>query len=98
MNRNDKSDLLYEWSYKCIGKDVSPDDLAPDALGCVESLSKIIQYRNLSGEPFQNIHWHLMVHLVNHGTQHRSEAAVMLTDFGHSPGDIDFLFFLGETR
>jgi uncharacterized damage-inducible protein DinB len=38
--------------------------------------------------------WHCLYHLVNHGTQHRSEAAAMLTDFGHSPGDIDMILFL----
>ncbi|MGZ9221207.1 MAG: DinB family protein [Anaerolineales bacterium] len=41
--------------------------------------------------------WHAMAHLVNHGTQHRSEAAAMLTDFGHSPGDVDMLYFLNES-
>lgn len=38
--------------------------------------------------------WHCLWHVVNHGMQHRSECAAMLTDFGQSPGDIDFTVFL----
>ncbi len=37
--------------------------------------------------------WRMMLHVINHGTQHRSEVAAMLTGFGHSPGDIDLLFY-----
>jgi uncharacterized damage-inducible protein DinB len=35
----------------------------------------------------------LLQHLANHGTQHRSEAALLLTQAGCSPGDLDLLDF-----
>jgi uncharacterized damage-inducible protein DinB len=40
--------------------------------------------------------WQLLAHVVNHGTQHRSEAAALLTAAGRSPGDLDMVFFSEE--
>jgi uncharacterized damage-inducible protein DinB len=40
--------------------------------------------------------WQYLGHLANHGTQHRSEAAVLLTAAGHSPGDLDMMDFIEE--
>ena len=37
--------------------------------------------------------WELLVHFANHSTQHRSEAAILLTHYGHSPGDLDYFLY-----
>jgi uncharacterized damage-inducible protein DinB len=37
--------------------------------------------------------WQMILHVINHGTQHRSEAAVILTEHGRSPGDLDMWDF-----
>jgi uncharacterized damage-inducible protein DinB len=59
-----------------------------------ERLNSTFDYRNTAGTPFTKVVWHVMAHVVNHGTQHRTEAAAMLTEFGHSPGDIDLVLFV----
>ncbi|MCG2787007.1 MAG: DinB family protein [Anaerolineae bacterium] len=40
--------------------------------------------------------WQTILHVVTHGIQHRSEAAVLLTEYGQSPGELDFDLFLKE--
>lgn len=58
-----------------------------------EKLNQPFSYKNTRGEPLEQILWKAMAHVVNHGTQHRAEAAAMLTDFGCSPGDVDMIYF-----
>ena len=41
--------------------------------------------------------WHYVMHLYSHGLQQFSEAAVLLTRAGQSPGDIGFLEFVQAT-
>jgi uncharacterized damage-inducible protein DinB len=42
-------------------------------------------------EKFSVPRWLILAHVVNHGTQHRSEIARYLTEQGHSPGEMDLL-------
>ncbi len=46
------------------------------------------------GVQSQMVRWHMLMQILYHGAQHRSEVAAMLTDDGQSPGDIDFIFYV----
>ncbi len=64
------------------------------------ALARTVEYTNDAGERWAYPLSQMMLHVVNHGTQHRSEAAAMLTRYGCSPGDLDFLIYIdqGEMR
>ena len=59
-----------------------------------EALSSYVRYTTPEGK--ERGLWHCLLHVVNHGTQHRSFAAVILSDNGHSPGGLDFTAFFNE--
>jgi uncharacterized damage-inducible protein DinB len=40
--------------------------------------------------------WQMLVHVINHGTQHRAEAAALLTAEGQSPGELDMINYAEE--
>ena len=63
-----------------------------------EDMERHLIYTTDTGIKRDRILWHCLLHVVNHGTQHRGEAAALLTDFGHSPGDLDFTVFLNEHK
>ncbi len=57
---------------------------------------QVLTYRDTRGVEHSYPLWQTMLHQVNHATQHRSEAAMMLTRLGHSPGELDFLRYLNQ--
>jgi uncharacterized damage-inducible protein DinB len=58
------------------------------------ALNRTLHYRNSQDEPRAYPLWQMMLHQVNHGTQHRSEVAALLTAYGHSPGAMDVPIYL----
>jgi uncharacterized damage-inducible protein DinB len=62
------------------------------------ALESVCRYVNSRNEPMAYPLWQQMLHQVNHGTQHRSEVAVILTEYGHSPGLMDFILYLDALK
>jgi len=60
-----------------------------------ETLNGTIRYV-IPGAIRKRIVWHILMEVIIHATQHRSEAAALLTGYGQSPGDFDFLPFPDE--
>ena len=58
--------------------------------------SRVLQYTTRTGETLARPTWHTLTQIIEHGIQHRAEAAAMLTDLNQSPGNLDFLVFLDE--
>jgi uncharacterized damage-inducible protein DinB len=59
-------------------------------------LARVVSYVNFQGETWAYPLWQQLLHQVNHATQHRSEAALLLTRFGYSPGWLDLLVYVDE--
>jgi uncharacterized damage-inducible protein DinB len=45
----------------------------------------VISYRDMQGTPYQTPAWQIILHVVNHGTHHRGQAAAFLRTMGHAP-------------
>ena len=61
-----------------------------------DDMISYVRYTVPEGHKRERLLWHCLLHVVNHGTQHRSEGAAILTGYGSSPGELDFTAFLNE--
>ncbi|HUS13503.1 MAG TPA: DinB family protein [Chloroflexia bacterium] len=57
-------------------------------------LRRPVHYLTTQGAAHATTLWHILLHVANHSTQFRGEAGMLLTEYGHSPGDLDLILFL----
>ena len=58
-----------------------------------DDLAGVLSYTDTRGNAYDRPLWQPLVHLVNHGTHHRAECAMLLTSLGHAPRQLDYIFF-----
>ncbi|MCM8747917.1 DinB family protein [Thermomicrobiaceae bacterium CFH 74404] len=91
LNPTDYPDLL---SLRRAWEELERDTAAFVSRLSDDDLQGIREMPLPDGNVFRPALWQMMLHVANHGTQHRSEVAAMLTHFDCSPGGLDLLFYL----
>lgn len=56
-------------------------------------LSRVLSYVDTKDVSQERPLWQAMLHMVNHGTHHRAESALLLTSLGQPPRQLDYIFF-----
>jgi len=55
-----------------------------------------ISYKNSKGQEFESRLGDILTHVVNHGTHHRGQIALMLREEGIDPPASDFIFYVRD--
>ena len=50
-----------------------------------EGMARVFEYRTFKDEPTKSVFWHMLQHVVNHGTFHRGQVTTMLRQMGAAP-------------
>ena len=64
-----------------------------DFIASTENFDRILKYKNYVGDYYENNVEHIMMHLVNHGTYHRGQIALLLRQKGFEPVNTDFITY-----
>lgn len=58
-----------------------------------ENFDRVLKYKNYVGDYFENNVQQIMIHLVNHGSYHRGQVAMLLRQKGYEPINTDFITY-----
>lgn len=58
-----------------------------------DAVLKEVSYKDMRGNPWRQPLWQLVLHVVNHGTHHRGQAAGFLRTLGHMPPQLDLVLY-----
>lgn len=108
LNRMQKQQLSPEKRKKVFDPDLYPDikaiynawfDLelrmrAYLAEFTEKKLLETFRYLRSDGVEFENRYIDIFTQMAFHGMQHRAECAQILTELGHSPGNIDYIVYV----
>ena len=61
-----------------------------------DSLARGVSYKQFNGQPFTTPLWQVVLHVVNHGTHHRGQAAGFIRAMGQQPPKLDLIFYYRE--
>jgi uncharacterized damage-inducible protein DinB len=68
------------------------DDWKQWAAGLSDDTAQaVISHSDLRGNVWQQAVWQIVLHVVNHGTHHRGQAAGFLRAMGHTPPPLDLV-------
>ncbi|MEZ5419821.1 MAG: DinB family protein [Vicinamibacterales bacterium] len=56
----------------------------------------VARYQDLQGRPHATPLWQIVLHVVNHATHHRGQAAAMIRAMGHTPPPLDLIRYYRE--
>ncbi|MCA4899301.1 MAG: DinB family protein [Bacteroidota bacterium] len=57
------------------------------------SFDRVLKYHNYVGDYYENNIQDIMIHLVNHGSYHRGQVAVLLRERGYEPINTDLITY-----
>ena len=55
--------------------------------------ARVVHYRDMKGNPYNNPLYEIVLHLVNHGTHHRGQVSGFLRTLGHTPPPLDLIYY-----